>query len=74
MGSDLVGLRPLEGRGLSLSDCSDLPIHQSDCDRQEFFPQRDSPDLEEGSYCIPSTIVLIRHSHLHTSGERRWSC
>lgn len=32
MDSDLVGLRPLAGAGLSLSDCSDLPIHQSDCD------------------------------------------
>lgn len=29
MDSDLAGLRPLAGIGLSLNDCSDLPIHQS---------------------------------------------
>lgn len=29
MDSDLAGLRPLAGIGLSLNDCPDLPIHQS---------------------------------------------
>lgn len=33
MDSDLVGLRPLTGAGHSLRDCSDLPIHQSGCDK-----------------------------------------
>lgn len=33
MNSDRAGLRPLAGAGLSLSDCSDLPIHQSECDQ-----------------------------------------
>lgn len=32
MDSDLVGLRPLAGVGLSLSDYPDLLIHQLDCD------------------------------------------
>ena len=35
MGSDVVGLRPLTGAGLRLSDCSDLTIHQSECDKTE---------------------------------------
>lgn len=33
MDSDLVGLRTLADAGLSLNDCSDLFIHQADCDK-----------------------------------------
>lgn len=33
MDSDLAGLRPLAGTGISLNDCSDLTIHQSKCDK-----------------------------------------
>jgi len=42
MDSNLEGLRPLEVIGLSLSDCSDLPIHQ------ELFPHKDSCELKGG--------------------------
>lgn len=69
MDSDLVGLRPLAGAGLSLSDCSDLPIHQLDCDKALSTEGRPRP--AEGISCILSTIGLIRHSHLHTTGERK---
>lgn len=33
MDSDVVGPRPLASAGHSLSDCPDLLIHQSDCDK-----------------------------------------
>lgn len=54
MKSDLVSLRPLTGVGLSLSDCSDLPIHQFDCDKA--LSKEGQPGPGEGTFCIHSTI------------------
>lgn len=54
MESDLVSLRPLTGVGLSLSDCSDLPIHQFDCDKA--LSTEGQPGPGEGTFCIHSTI------------------
>lgn len=38
--------------------------------KQELFLQRDSPVMKGGSYCVPSTTILIRHSHFHHRGEK----
>lgn len=48
MDSDPIGLRTLADAGFGLNDCSDLFIHQADCDKaasaspaeeKEFFPR-----------------------------------
>lgn len=41
--SDLAGLRPLAGTGRRVSDGTDLPIHQSECDKAGAFSTEGQP-------------------------------
>lgn len=60
MDSDLAGLRPLAGSGLGLSDCSDLPIHQSKCDKTQASLQRETAlTCEEGGSVFPATPAAL---------------
>lgn len=61
--ADLAGLGLLSGSGLSLSDVSDLTMHQLDCDRAQHRPVQDI-------FCCLSTIALT-DSHFFISAERR---
>lgn len=61
--ADLAGLGLLSGSGLSLSDVSDLTVHQLDCDRAQHRPVQDI-------FCCLSTIA-ITDSHFFISTERR---
>lgn len=75
MDSDMAGLRSLTGAGLSLTDCCDLPIHQSKYVKAGAVSSEGQPWPGRRELLYP----LHHQPHqtftsLYCRGEKRWSC
>lgn len=76
MDSDPVGLRTLADAGLSLNDCSDLFIHQADCDKAASSARtrrRNPPRPQSRSHlrvcvCVAGGRVEGRPAELRAAG------